>query len=416
MAQIRDLYEQIILEMRELQGNCDYEKLINKHIDLAELDCLLNPGRHPLVYKDGQCDCEDQQCLSACVFNALSIDDNGQAMIDSSKCLGCSRCVNVCSQDILVQSKDLVAVMLALKEHQGPVFAINAPALEGQFGSDVEIGQIRAALKTIGFTGLVEVAISADLLTLKEALELKNRTIDDNSFTLTSCCCPMWVAMIQKYYEQIVEHVPPSVSPMIATARIIKKLYPDALVVFIGPCIAKKAESRIPDLAGAVDFVLTFEELAELFNIFKFNLSEFENDMKNHSSACGLMYGYEGGVSKSVIKTLYTMAPELYGKIKTKHVAGVPECKAILADIVEGKIEANFYEGMGCAGGCVGGPKRLVSKEQGYENLANNVEQASYATPLDNPYVIELAEQLGLGSVESFIHHSDILTREIPKK
>ena len=76
----------------------------------------------------------------------------------------------------------------------------------------------------------------------------------------------MWLAMIKKLYAGLIPHVPPSVSPMIAAGRTVKKLHPDALTVFVGPCIAKKAEAREPDVAGEVDYVLTFQETMEIFD------------------------------------------------------------------------------------------------------------------------------------------------------
>src|SRR5699024_10305600 len=117
-----------------------------------------------------------------------------------------------------------------------------------------------------GFAGMVEVAVFADILTLKEALEFNQNIHKREDFQLTSCCCPMWIAMIRKIYHQLMPHVPGAVSPMIACARTIKTLYPQAKTVFIGPCIAKKAEAKEPDLLGDVDFVLTFQEVQDIFD------------------------------------------------------------------------------------------------------------------------------------------------------
>ena len=103
---------------------------------------------------------------------------------------------------------------------------------------------------------MIEVALLADMLTLKEALEFDAHVKTATDYQLTSCCCPMWIAMIRKLYHGLVPHVPPAVSPMIAAGRMVKTLYPDAVTVFIGPCLAKKSEAREKDVADAIDYVL----------------------------------------------------------------------------------------------------------------------------------------------------------------
>lgn len=96
-------------------------------------------------------------------------------------------------------------------------------------------------------------------------------------------------------YSDLVPHVPPSVSPMIASGRAVKAMYPDALTVFIGPCLAKKAEARNKDIADAVDYVLTFREVQDIFDIMEINPADMEDSEKDHSSRAGRIYAYTGG-------------------------------------------------------------------------------------------------------------------------
>ena len=91
---------------------------------------------------------------------------------------------------------------------------------------------------------MIEVAFAADLLTIKEPVEFNKHVKSPKDLMITSCCCPMWVAMLKKVYKELMPDLSPSVSPMIAAGRIIKALNPEAKVVFIGPCIAKKAEAK----------------------------------------------------------------------------------------------------------------------------------------------------------------------------
>ncbi|MDZ4957127.1 iron hydrogenase, partial [Clostridium perfringens] len=149
------------------------------------------------------------------------------------------------------------------------VIAAVAPAIMGQFGENVSMDQLRSAFIKIGFSDMVEVAFAADMLTIKEAVEFNRHVNEPNDLMITSCCCPIWVGMLKKIYKELVPDLSPSVSPMIATARVIKKLNPDAKVVFIGPCIAKKAEPKDPDLIGDIDFVLTFQELDNIFKVLE---------------------------------------------------------------------------------------------------------------------------------------------------
>ena len=193
-------------------------------------------------------------------------------MLFRSKCTGCGQCVEVCKHYALVDKKEFVPLIHLLKDRRVPVFAAVAPAYIGQFGPKVTPGKLRAAFKNLGFYGMVEVALFADMLTLKEALEFDRNVTSEKDFMLTSCCCPIWVSMVRKVYQDLVPHVSPSVSPMVAAGRGVKQLHPGAKVVFVGPCIAKKAEAKEPDVRDAVDAVLTFQELSQIFHCIKIQM------------------------------------------------------------------------------------------------------------------------------------------------
>ena len=288
-----------------------------------------------------------------------------------------------------------------------------APAFLGQFTEEVSPGKLRTALKEVGFYGVVEVALFADILTLKEALEFDEHIHNKNDYQLTSCCCPMWIAMIKKIFKDLLPHVPASVSPMIACGRVIKQLHPDAMTVFIGPCLAKKAEAREADLAGAIDYVLTFEEVKTIFDTMGIQPEQMKDEEKDHSSRAGRIYARKGGVSEAVASTIKAINPDRDIKIHTKHADGVPACREMVQAIQDGKIDANFYEGMGCIGGCVGGPRAILDVKEG-TNLVNKYgEDAPYQHPAENPYVIELLHRLGFDDIESLLNETDLFTRHI---
>ena len=217
--------------------------------------------------------------------------------------------------------------------------------------------------------------------------------------------------MIRKIYHQLMPHVPGAVSPMIACARTIKTLYPQAKTVFIGPCVAKKGEAKEPDLAGDVDFVLTFQEVRDIFDFADIHPEQLPEDDRDHSSKAGRIYARAGGVSEAVSQTVKRLRPDRKIAVRAQRADGVPACKQMISDLLEGKTDANFFEGMGCVGGCVGGPKALIDRDTGRENVNHYGDESPYPTPIDNPYVIELLHRLGFDTVESLLEKSDIFTR-----
>lgn len=374
-----------------------------------QLDCLLHPDSHPLVWKLDDCNCTKGSCISSCTFQALEIKD-GQAVLNPENCTGCAKCIEACRDKRLTFSRDSVKALELLKDG-APVYALAAPAFIGQFGEDATPSRIRTALKTIGFTGMIEVAAFADILTFKEALEFQHNMERPGAFQLTSCCCPIWIKIIRKYFQNIVEHLPASVSPMIAAGRVAKQLHKGCHTIFIGPCLAKKAEAKEPDLKGAIDCVLTFEEMKDIFDTFQVDFSQMEEEVKEHSASAGRLYARTGGVSQAVLECVENIASDCH--VEPVCADGVENCKKLLEDILNGKTSGNFFEGMACAGGCVGGPKRNIPVEKATDMVNRYAADALYKTPAQNPYVIDLINRLGFFTIEEFLKGSDILTRSL---
>ena len=408
MQTLEELYRQM------LKQAADGQKLI-ADADPKLIDCLVHPEDKPLIWRVKPCLCppdSDTACQTACDWGAVTPGTDG-IVIDDSKCVGCQACVDACKLDALKTSKEIIPVVQELHEYSGPVYALVAPAISGQFGADVTMGKLRTALKRLGFTGMLEVAVFADILTLKEALEFDKNIHSEDQFQLTSCCCPMWIAMIKKLYHQLLPNVPGSVSPMIAGGRTVKTLHPTAKTVFIGPCLAKKAEKKEPDLVGAIDYVLTYSELADLISVTNIDLASLPEDNVPHASESGIGYAYAGGVSEAVSRTVQQLNPQRNIAIKTRRADGVPDCKAMINDIMAGNREGNFFEGMGCKGGCVGGPRAIIPKEEGKRNVKAYGKEAQYKTPTENPYVIELLKELGFSTVEEFLENSCLYDRTL---
>lgn len=384
--------------------------------DPDQLDCLLHPENYAAVIYTQSCEkCEgefERACMNSCMFDAIEEGKDGKLMINPSRCVGCGVCIDVCKAEKLSAGRDVLPAMKAVRDHIGPVYALVAPAFQGQFSRQVTPGKLRSAFRALGFTGMVEVALFADILTMKEALEFDRHVKQKGDFQLTSCCCPIWIAMIRKVYHELMPHVPGAVSPMVACGRTVKRLHPDAVTVFIGPCIAKKSEAREPDIADAVDYVLTFQEVRDIFEAADIHPEALPESQKNHSSRAGRIYARTGGVSEAVKSTVAQLRPDGDLQVEAEQADGVPACREMLIRLQKGETTANFFEGMGCNGGCVGGPKAILDRESGTKNVELYGEEAAYRTPLENPYVMKLMDRLGFETVGELLEDSQLFVRQ----
>lgn len=400
---------------REILGRkITAEEALPPEYEPYHLDCLLQPEKYAPVVFNKQCtDCAyERACQSSCIFDAIEEGGDGKLFINPNLCTGCSACIDACRENNITAGKDVLSAMKAVREAKGPAYMLVAPAFLGQFTENVTPGKLRTAFRALGFTGMVEVALFADILTLKEALEFDKHVRTTGDYQLTSCCCPVWIAMIRKMYHELMPHVPGAVSPMIACGRMVKRLHPDAITVFAGPCLAKKSEAREPDIAGAVDYVLTFQEVQDIFRAADIHPEELEDDKKEHSSRAGRIYARTGGVSEAVQETELQLRPDRKIKVKAEQADGIPACREMIKRIQNRTTDANFFEGMGCKGGCVGGPKAILDKEAGKKCVDAYGEKAAYATPLENPFVLKILEELGFETVEDLVEHSDLLIRD----
>ncbi|MFA6506670.1 MAG: [Fe-Fe] hydrogenase large subunit C-terminal domain-containing protein [Treponemataceae bacterium] len=380
----------------------------------ARLSAVLDApsGNEAVVVSMGQCAneaCRDRKggspCAGACPFHAIMIDRKTNSLsIDRSKCVECGLCVDACPDGIL---EDRVEYIPATKLLQGgrPVIAAVAPAILGQFGEGATIEKLRAAFKKLGYADMVEVAFFADMLTMKEAGEFNEHVLTKDDFLISSCCCPIWVAMLRRVYKDLVKHVSPSVSPMIAAGRALKILRPDCAVVFVGPCVAKKAEVKDADLVGAIDHVFTFVEMKDVFAAAGIDPSALEGEASfEYSSRGGRLYARAGGVSVAVADAVAELYPVKSKFLTVATADGVPACKELLVRVGEGKANAGFIEGMGCVGGCVGGPKAIIPREEGKRLVDAFGEGAAIPVATKSDCMKEILGKLGIFGPDAFIH------------
>ena len=365
----------------------------------------------PVVVKmDQACRyCDKPTCEHSCKYEAQIYHRGKGPVIENNKCLSCGRCVTSCDFGALADKIEFIPLIELLKDENTDVYAAVAPAVVGQFGDNVSMGQLRTGLKILGFKDMIEVAMFADILTIREAFEFDNLVTTEKDFFLTSCCCPVWLNLTKKNYPEIFNYMSPSVSPMIASGRFMKRLHRSARVVFISPCIAKKSEVKEPDLKGAVDFVLLFPELKEIFESLDISLEQICGEEKDQASFGGRIYARTGGVSFSVKSVVNRIAPQRVIKLKSKKVDSVKECNEILKKLANHEnINANFIEGMGCEGGCVGGPRTIIDKDKA-ASMVNEFGEDSYImTPLDNLNIMKIMSGLGLSRIEDIIENEEI--------
>ena len=407
MKTFQQLYEDL------LRQKVSVEEPLPKEYDPKHLDCLLYPEEYaPVISTDTCADCFERACQKSCIFDAIETGKEGELFINPSRCEGCAACIDVCKSNHLAASKDVLPAMRAVQNASSPVYLMIAPAFSGQFRGHVTAGKLRSACKALGFTGMVEVALFADILTLKEALEFERHVREPGDFQLTSCCCPVWIAMIRKRYHELLPHVPGAVSPMVACGRFLKRIHPDAVTIFAGPCLAKKKEAKEPDIADAVDYVLTFQEMQDIFDAAEISLEELPEEEKEHASKAGRLYARTGGVSQAVEEMVRQLSPDGKIGVRCEQANGTKECMEMMRRIQNKETDANFFEGMGCVGGCVGGPKAIIDSEKGKRYVDEYAKNSIYQTPLENPYVRKLLEELGFETVEELLEDNTLLTRE----
>lgn len=291
-------------------------------------------------------------CIKACPTKAITMDEHKKAIIDETKCIRCGSCVYYCPFGAIQDKSQITEVINSLQDAEQKVYAIIAPAIATQFDY-VNLGQVVTALKQIGFKDVVEVALGADMVAIHEANEFVER-LSDGHQVMTSSCCPGFVRYIEQEFTELNGIVSSTVSPMIATARLIKQIDEEAKVVFVGPCIAKKGEEDIWEMKNEVNFVMTFEEITGLIESRNIDLSTLESSPLNNASTYGRGFASTGGVTKAVAKVMVDEHSEV--EYNTMICDGIDECKKALTLAKLGRLKNTFIEGMACKGGCIKGP------------------------------------------------------------
>ncbi|EOS41119.1 4Fe-4S dicluster domain-containing protein [Lachnospiraceae bacterium] len=296
-------------------------------------------------FKDAKCR-HCYKCVRHCQVKAITVQQE-QARILTDHCINCGRCMEICPQNAKTFASDMDRVKGFLRQGLKTVISI-APSYIGVLDFD-RPGQVVDALLKLGFTEVRETAEGAAMVTGEY-----QRLIRENQMpNIITTCCPSVNDLIEKYYPECAPLMAPVVSPMVAHGRYIKKLYgEDVKVVFLGPCIAKKQEAIGDErVTGAIDAILTFEELAIWLDEAKISIYDCQDrPMGNPDPEINRMYPISGGVVQSVI------AEEEMDRYHKVFVDGLGNCMEMLECLKRGELEHCFIEANVCEGGCTKGP------------------------------------------------------------
>lgn len=326
-------------------------------------------------------------CANACGMDAISSDENGRADIDYEKCVSCGMCIVNCPFGA-ISDKSQIFQLIESMNHEHEVIAIVAPSYVGQFGRKVGFDDFKVAMKKIGFTDVVEVAIGADICTIEEAEDFLENVPSRMKWMGTSCC-PSWSMMAKKLLPNRKDNISMSLTPMVFTARFIRETHANAKIVFIGPCSAKKLEASRTTVKSEVDFVITYEELSGMLDAKNVEIIGTKQDFNDEATASGRGFAVAGGVAQSVADLIAKKHPEL-PPVKIKAAAGLKECRDMIKDAKKGLYDGYLLEGMGCPGGCVSGAGCIVRTNTSGAEVRKAVKNSALKTSNESKYADKL--------------------------
>lgn len=298
-------------------------------------------------------------CQNACKVKAISMNEQKAAAIDNHKCIQCGACVYQCPFGAIMDKSYILNVIDLIKKSENnekyKVYAMVAPSISSQF-TYAKLGQVITGLKELGFFTVVEAALGADMVAQAESKELAEKGL------LTSSCCPAFVAYIKSAFPDLLKYVSHNLSPMATLAKYIKDTTPNAKVVFIGPCTAKKAEAQLDEVKPYMDAVMTFEELQALFDSKDIDITTLDEDVLDNASYFGRIFARSGGLSDAVAQGLKEQNIDF--DLKAVPCDGIEACRMALLKLNKGILDGNFIEGMACIGGCIGGAGCLTHGEK----------------------------------------------------
>lgn len=328
------------------------------------------------------------KCVRNCEVKAIMIKD-GRAEIMADKCILCGKCLQICPQSAKNLISDLEIVKGYIK--QGiPVVVSLAPSYMGLLKYKT-IGQVKAALKKLGFSDVRETSEGASLVTEEYTRLLREGTME----TIITTCCPSVNDLIEIYYPQLVPYLAPVVSPMIAHGKLLKKEYgPETKVVFVGPCIAKKKESQDIRHDQYIDAVLNFNDISRWLAEEHVVIEECEDEaFGGMDPKVNRLYPVTNGVVNSVLAT--EGRADSYRKF---YVHGIRNCMDLCESMSRGEIQGCFIEMNICSGGCIKGPT-VEDETISRFKVKLDMEETIPKKPVDAKTITKVMEDIDLRKI-----------------
>ena len=248
-------------------------------------------------------------------------------------------------------------------------------------------------MRLLGFSDVVEVAIGADLCTVEEAKDFLEN-VPKNIPWMGTSCCPAWSVMAKKLFPEFRENISMALTPMVITARLVKRDNHDARIVFVGPCAAKKLEASRRTVRSDVDFVLTFEELNGMFTAKEVDFATLIPDPEDEDfragTAAGRGFAVVGGVAGAVKEYISRLDPE--HEVRTEFGDGLRECRKMLLFARKGQRDGYLLEGMACPGGCVAGAGTIAPVLQATAAVNRYAAAAEKRSAGENAMIYRLEE------------------------
>ncbi len=296
-------------------------------------------------------------CEEACPVSAIKKDEYGKEKIDLERCILCGKCLSTCPYGAIVERTELFQLIRAIKSGKKAI-AMLAPAVAGQF--KLPMPQIMSGFKALGFHDVAEVARGADMNAAAEALEFMERPEDCRS--MTTSCCPSYVEMIARHSPELLKHVSTTPTPMELTARELRKKFPDALLVFVSPCVSKKGEALRSE---NVDCVISIEEFGAWLVAANIELAQCGGvEIDQSITSSGRNYARTGGVGAAVaahIESGFDFETATFNGIDKSFLR---KLKPILQ-----KNQRTLVEVMACEEGCMGGCNVIANSRSATNQL-----------------------------------------------
>ncbi|MCL2628756.1 MAG: NADH-dependent [FeFe] hydrogenase, group A6 [Oscillospiraceae bacterium] len=349
--------------------------------------------------------CTDMQSISVISANLRGfVTEIGCAFgegLGDAPCVNCGQCIVVCPTGALMEKDDTAEVWNAINDPNKKVFVFAAPSIRVTIGEAFGMpvgtnatGKLAAAMKRLGFDGVFDMNLTADLTIMEEANELLDRVKNKGKLPMITSCSPGWVKFCEHYFPEFIDNLSSCKSPQQMFGALLKTFWAeknnidpkDIYVVSVIPCTAKKFEAIRDDQSAAglpdVDAAITTRELARMIKAAAVDFVNLDDDVFDNpfesGSGAGQIFGATGGVMEAALRTASHWLDESFNVIEFSEVrgpsairfatynvggievkvavaSGLANARELLEKVKSGEVDCHFIEIMACPGGCING-------------------------------------------------------------